>query len=194
MPVVSKFDLCSAALVAFGARRISSFDDGTAESTVAGTLYDFVVREELAKNRWNFAKSFFALNRLPAGPDHRWHFLWQLPEDCLVLHAVYAAGHPIDYEQYDGRTVATNDENPVAEYTRMLTEDQWPVYFETLIKVRLEAHFQGSLLKDPSIKDALLRAQDTPPNGAFSKARALDAQSQPPRKMPVGALVRRRRM
>jgi hypothetical protein len=190
---ISKFDLCSAAFLSFGAGRITSFDDGTAESTIAAGLYDMIVAEEISRHRWNFAKSYATLNRLVGSPAHKWAYEWQLPEDCLLLRAVYVAGQPVAYEQYKGRTVGTNDDTaPVAEYTGRLTEDQWPEYFQALIRKRLEAHFAGALLKDPGIRDKMLAEQDTSPRGFYGKARALDGQEEPPHTLPKGLLSRAR--
>ena len=191
MSSFSKFDVCSAALLAFGARRILSFDDGTAESIVAGGLYDLVVEEELARHRWNFAKKYFALNQLVGSPAHKWAYQWQLPSDCVLLRGIYANGENIAYEQYEGRTVGTNVASPIAEFTGRISEDRWPAYFMSLIKMRLEAHFVGALLKDPGTKRSMLDALDAT-GGFYNKSRALDAQEEPPHEVPKGLISRSR--
>lgn len=192
MATISKFDLCSAAFLSLGARRIASFDDGTTESIVAAGLYDMLVEQEFARHRWNFAKRYFTLNQLVVSPAHKWAYQWQLPEDCILLRAIYVDGQPASaYEQYEGRTVGTNENAPVAEYTARLSEDKWPAHFQALIRMRLEAHFVGALLKDPGTKKALLDAQDAP-GGFYNKSRALDAQEEPPHEFPKGQISRAR--
>ena len=188
MATDSKFDLCSAALVAIGAHRIATFEDGTAEATVAGSLYEMLVDHELGRHRWNFAKRVFKLNRLAEVPLHRWAYLYQLPADCILLRSVYFSGQPVAYEQYDGRRVASDALDPIAEFTGRIAEDQWPAYFMALMRMRLEAHFLGALMKDPAQKERMLAEQDSPPRGFYHKARTLDAQEQPPSKFPKGAL------
>lgn len=193
MQTLSKFDICSAALLSFGARRIASFDETTAEGIVAAGLYDTVVDGEFGRHRWNFARAWFRLNRI-AGADHgRFLYAYQLPSDCILLRAIKDAHNdPVDYETMRGRLIGTSDENPIAFYTARIPETQWPAYFVDLITQRLAAFFAGGLRKDPVLRDRMMqRIESTaPPIGAFAMAKKLDEQEQTAPVLPKGPAAR----
>lgn len=196
MATQSKFDICSAALLAFGARRIASFDETTAEAIVAAGLYDVVVDDAFGEHRWNFARSWFRLNRVAGVDGGRFSYAYQLPEDCILLRSVRSGrggdSVVIEYETMRGRMVATNAEAPIAFYTARIPEAQWPGFFTTLIIERLTAHFIGGLRKDPlAARNLLDRINSTqPPIGAFAMAKKLDAQEQTPPEIPKGPVAR----
>lgn len=190
MPTLSKFDICSAALLSFGARRIASFDESTAEGVVAAGLYDIIVGTEFGKHRWNFARADFLLNRVSGQtPADKFSYFYQLPGDCVLLrHVVGQAGAPITYETVRGRMIATSDEAPIAHYTQRVPEEQWPDFFVDLITQRCAAHFFGALRKDVAGRDRMLAAQDSPmpPVGAFIMAKKLDEQEGSAPQLPAG--------
>ena len=91
----SKFDLCSRALQRVGCKAITSFDDNTTESIVAGREYDPLLEAKLCgPPRWRFAATQYELNLIDGEPKARWSYIWQIPADCLALHAVTDA---LDY-------------------------------------------------------------------------------------------------
>ena len=52
---LTKFDICSQALIKCGADTISSFTDGTHESNVCSVMYDTIKKSLLYYTFWNFA-------------------------------------------------------------------------------------------------------------------------------------------
>lgn len=196
MPTLSKFDICSAALLSFGARRIASFDETTAEAIVAAGLYDVVVDDAFGEHRWNFARASFRLNRVPGIDAGLFSYAYQLPEDCILLRAVRASREAesakVNYETMRGRMLATDAEAPVAFYTARVPEHQWPGFFTTLITQRLAAHFIGALRKDPVAARQLLDKINSPapPIGAFIMAKKLDEQEQAPPTLEKGPIAR----
>ena len=193
MPTLSKYDICSAALLSFGARRIASFDETTAEGIVAAGLYDTVIDAEFGRHRWNFARGWFRLNRVAGADPGRFAYAYQLPSDCVLLRAVKDAhGELIDYETMRGRLIGTSAEAPIAFYTARIPEAQWPAFFVDLITRRLAAHFAGGLRKDPGLRDKMLERIDStlPPVGAFITAKKLDEQEQTPPSLPKGPAAR----
>ena len=61
---LSSIELCSSALVKLGANGISSFEDGTAESRVASSLYPLIRDALLCAHPWSFATAQARLARL----------------------------------------------------------------------------------------------------------------------------------
>lgn len=193
MATLSKFDICSAALLSFGARRIASFDETTAEGIVAAGLYDTVIDAEFGRHRWNFARGWFKLNRVAGVDPGRFTYAYKLPSDCVLLRAVKdERGEPIDYETMRGRLIGTSAEAPIAFYTARIPEVQWPAFFVDLVTQRLAAHFAGGLRKDPALRDRLLERIESPvpPIGAFPMAKKLDEQEQTAPTLPKGPAAR----
>ena len=56
-------DLCSRALVKVGAKSIASFNEATAEASIASQLYDPVLENLLASYPWRFALNQTHLGR-----------------------------------------------------------------------------------------------------------------------------------
>ena len=52
---LTKFDICSQALIKCGADTISSFNDGTHEANVCSVMYDTIKKSLLYYTFWNFA-------------------------------------------------------------------------------------------------------------------------------------------
>ena len=67
----TKIDICARALVMIGVS-ITSFTDGTTESTVASNLYEDTIKNILSSYRWRFASKQAQLSRLTDAPDHKW--------------------------------------------------------------------------------------------------------------------------
>lgn len=193
MATLSKWDICSAALLSFGARRIASFDETTAEAIVAAGLYDTVVGEAFGEHRWNFARAWFRLNRVAGVNAGRFAHAYQLPSDCVLLRCIEDGhGEKVTYETMRGRMVATDAETPIAFYTANVPVSQWPDFFVTLITQRLAAYFIGGLRKDPGMARTLLDKINSPapPIGAFIMAKKLDEQEQTPPTLPKGPVAR----
>jgi len=70
--VNSGIDVCSRALILIGADPITSFDEGTTESTVAVNMYEDVARAALVNSRWRFATNQATLNLLSDAPTGRY--------------------------------------------------------------------------------------------------------------------------
>jgi hypothetical protein len=186
----TKFDICSRALVRVKCKPIASFDDGIAESDVAGQEYGPLVEAELAAHRWRFAAKLAALNRLSETPLERWSYYFQLPDDLLMLHAVFAGGAAVPYDRYQDRVACDAAENVVAEYAYRPPENLWPAYFVEAITTRLGAVFARALARDD---DLAKRLTDECDKVLLPRARNLDSQQQTTRRLPPSRLVAARR-
>lgn len=172
-------EMCSQALVAVGAKPIATFSAPSAGSIVSAHLYETIVERELSDHRWRFACRTTQLPMVGADPGHVFHNTFQLPAECLNVRAITdEAGDHVSYEVGEGKRILTDCPAVWAQYTRRVHEDDWPVYFRTLVLSRLEAHFIGALRKDIALRERMLAAQDST-GGIRGRARAMDAQEQP---------------
>lgn len=139
----SNIDICARALVMIGAAPITSFSDGTTESTVAANLYEDTVRDLISRYRWRFAAGQAQLSRRTDAPDAKWDAAYQLPADLLLLHDVTVNGNVIEYDRYQDMIYCNADEADLvyADYTFRAVEDLWPPYFTTAVELTMASIF-----------------------------------------------------
>ena len=80
---LSGIALASRALLKLGAGTIASFDEGTAESEIAGNLYPSLRDALISAHPWSFATAQAVLPKLAAEPVADFAFAFQLPSDFL---------------------------------------------------------------------------------------------------------------
>lgn len=174
-------DISSRALILIGANPITSFEESSTEALVAVNMYEDVARASLVNSRWRFATNQAVLNLLTAKPTGRYENAYQLPSDCLMVHAVTAGISPIEYQIYGSKVFAdtsTSDEI-VADYSFRATEEHWPSYFTLAVEYSLAVVFATSIARDSTLA-GVMQAQA---ERAMAKARSLDSQQQTARKL-----------
>ena len=187
----TNIDICARALIMIGAQPISSFSDGTTESTVAGNLYEDTVRDLLARHRWRFASRQQQLSRLTTAPLDSWDAAYQLPADTLILHDVTVNGYNVIYDRYQNYVYCNADESDevFANYTYRVDEDLWPPYFVMLVTLYLASIFAYSIANKTEVADYL----DRKALRHLAMARNVDSQGQTTRKMDMSLFTRTRR-
>ena len=79
-----------------GAKAISSFNDGTDESSTCDRLYPDIRDSLLVQYPWSFTMKKVKLARLVTTPNSVWRYEYQLPGDRLTSpRAVYNRGTPL---------------------------------------------------------------------------------------------------
>lgn len=189
--VNSGIDVCSRALILIGADPITSFDEGTTESTVAVNMYEDVARAALVNSRWRFATNQATLNLLSDAPTGRYDRAYQLPSDLLMLHAVTVEDLQIEYQMYGDKVFADSDTSDVlvADYTFRAEETSWPSYFTIAVEYSLAIVFATSIARDSTLASLMSSQAQT----AMSKARTLDSQQQTARKLVTSRFITERR-
>jgi len=87
--------ICSDALLLIGAKAISSFNDGTDESSVCDRLYPDIRDSVLVTYPWSFGMKKVQLAQLITTPNSVWRYEYQLPGDKLANpRAVYNSANP----------------------------------------------------------------------------------------------------
>lgn len=137
--------ICSDALLLLGAKAISSFNDGTDESSACDRLYPDVRDSTLVMYPWSFSLKKIGLSRLITTPTTYWRYEYQLPGDRLANpRAVYPSANPgstisKDWE-IQGDKLLTNLETVFIDYQYSVPEYAMPQYFVQLLKYMMAWH------------------------------------------------------
>lgn len=188
---VTNIDICSRALILIGANPITSFSDGTTESTVAVNLYEDTVRDLLSRCRWRFASGQSQLPRRTDAPSAKWDAAYQLPGDLLVLHDVTINDEVIDYDRYQNLVYCDADEadSVFIDYTFRAIEDLWPPYFTMAVELTLASTFAYSVANQIQTADYMEKKALR----QLALARNIDSQAQTTRKLDLSRFERARR-
>ncbi|OAN50694.1 hypothetical protein [Magnetospirillum moscoviense] len=173
---LSAIALCSRALLKIGSGTIASFDEGTAESEVAGNLYPSVRDGLLSSHNWTFATGQVSLARLVASPVADFDNAFQLPADFLrALSAGVDRGRGLTYRILADR-LHTNADDVVMTYVYRPDEINFPPFFDQALIARLAAEFCIPLTESTSRAQFLFgQAEDE-----FRRAKSIDAQQHSP--------------
>ena len=169
--------LCSRALIRLGANAITSFNDGTAESEIAGALYAPVRDAVLSAYPWTFAHAQNQLTKLSEVPEADYANAFQLPND--YLRAISAGqsirGRGVNYRIARG-TLQSNTDEVVLTYIYRPEEEEFPPFFDMALISRLAAEFSIPVTESTSRTQALYSLAEQ----EFQKARQIDAQQDSP--------------
>lgn len=174
---LSNVALCSRALIRIGCEPISSFEDGTAESEIAGALYGPARNALLSAYGWSFAMGQVALERLEDAPLADYQYAYALPNDFLraLSAGTGTRGRGLDYRI--ARNVLHSDaESVVLTYIFLPDESEFPPFFDAALILRLAAEFCIPLTEGTSRAETLYQMAD----GEFRKAKQIDAQQDSP--------------
>ena len=183
---LSDIGLSSRALIKIGAQAISSFEDGTAESEIAGALYEQVRDSLLSAYAWSFATGQVELAQLTEGPTADYTYAYELPTDFLrALSAGNASrGRGLNYRILSG-ALHTNAAEVILTYIYRPEEESFPPYFDSVLIAHLAAEFCIPVTENTSRSDSLYnRAQEE-----FKRARQIDAQQDTPGRIEDYTLI-----
>ena len=137
--------ICSDALILLGAKAISSFNDGTDESSVCDRLYPDIRDSTLMMYPWSFSMKKIALAQLITTPTSYWKYEYQLPGDRLgsphsVRDTAAVGGNiSVDWE-IQGDKLLTNLDAVYIDYQYQTPEYAMPQYFVQLLKYMIAWH------------------------------------------------------
>lgn len=186
---LSDIALCSRALIRLGAAPVASFDDGTAESEIAGALFGPVRDALLSAYGWSFATGQAALNSLETPPVADYQNAFQLPADFLRALSAGAGGRGRGLNYRLSRNVLhTNAETVTLTYIFRPEEEEFPPYFDAVLIARLSAEFCIPLTENTSRAETLYRLAEQ----EFQRARQIDAQQDSPMQIEDFSLIKAR--
>ncbi len=183
---LSDVALCARALIRIGAAPITGFDDGTAESEIAGALYGSTRDALLSAYPWTFASGQVALTQLETPPLADYGFAFGLPND--FLRAISAGsgtkGRGLNYRIAQG-ALHTNASAVVLTYVYRPDESEFPPYFDQALIARLSAEFTIPITENTSRAEAYFRLAES----EYERARQIDAQQDTPNKIENFSLI-----
>lgn len=146
MATATDISLCSTALVALGAKAISSFTDGTDRSKLCGTLYPIVKNDILSRYDWKFTIKKKQLSRLTESPVSQWTYKFQIPSDALtgapiaLFTTSQAGAPPLLRFEVKAEGIYCDETALFMDYQVNNTDEaNWPPYFQNLIVQAMRA-------------------------------------------------------
>ncbi len=184
--MLNDIGLCSRALIKIGAKPITSFMDGSAESEIANLLYGPARDAVLSSYAWSFATKQIALTKLEAPPVADYQYAYQLPNDFLRALSAGNGGRGRGLNFRICRdTLQTNAEEVILTYIYRAAEEECPPYFDTAVIARLSAEFCIPLTENTSRADVIIKLAEQ----EFAKARQIDAQQDTPNRLEDFSLI-----
>lgn len=171
--MASKIDLISNALILVGDTTINDLTGSERRKVVARNLYDNIVRNELTKHRWGFARRKGQLSLISTDPiDSEWSKAYELPADLLALIKL----HPIsDYQVYGSQIYCNYEQSLYCDYIYDCPESEWPVYFSKMIEYALARDFSTSIRDSSTLRIEMAAEYEN----ASRMARYTDSQQYP---------------
>ncbi len=183
---LSDVGLCARALIKIGALPITSFNDGTAESEIAGALFSQIRDALLSAYPWNFATAQISLNQLSEAPLADYGYAYQLPNDFLRALSVGANGHGRGLQyRIMGGALHTNAPEITLSYIYQPDEESFPPFFDQALIVRLAAEFTIPVTENTSRSESMFASAER----EFKRARQIDAQQDTPNRIDDFNLV-----
>lgn len=178
--------LCARALIRIGAAPITSFDDGTAESEIAGALYPTIRDSLLSSYAWSFATGQLALTQLSEAPLADYTYAYQLPNDYLraLSAGTGTRGRGLSYRISRG-ALHTDASSVMLTYIFRPEEEEFPPYFDAALIARLSAEFTIPVTESTSRAQAHFQLAES----ELKQARQIDAQQDTPGRIEDFTLV-----
>ncbi len=184
---LSDIGLSSRALIKIGASPITSFNDSTAESEIAGALFPQIRDALLSAYAWSFATGQIALDQLQTAPIADYQYAYQLPNDFLRALSAGSGtrGRGLNYRITAG-ALHTDAPDVVLTYIYRPEEEVFPPYFDQALIARLAAEFTIPVTENTSRSETMLSIAER----EFQRARQIDAQQDTPNKIEDFTLVK----
>lgn len=183
---LSDVALASRALIRLGAAPLSSFNDGTAESEIAGALYAPLRDALLSAYSWSFAMGQVMLAKRDTPPAADYNNAFQLPLDFLRAMSAGTGGRGRGLNfRIAGGALHTNAESVLLTYIYRPEEETFPPYFDQALIARLAAEFTIPVTENTSRAEAMYRMAER----EFERARQIDAQQDSPGRIEDFSLI-----
>jgi hypothetical protein len=186
---LSDIALCSRALIRIGAAPITSFDDGTAQSEIAGALFGPIRDALLSSYGWTFASGQVPLPQLSIPPPADYNHAFQLPDDFLRALSAGTAGRGrgLNY-RISGNTLQTDADAVLLTYIFRPVEEAFPPYFDFVLIARLSAEFCIPVTENTERANSLYKLAEL----EFARAKQIDSQQDTPGRIDDFSLINAR--
>jgi hypothetical protein len=186
---LSDVALASRALIRIGAAPITSFEEGTAESDIAGAIFGPARDALLSAYSWSFATGQIKLPRLDVAPVADYTNAFQLPNDFLRALSVGTGGRGrgISYRIARG-AIHTHAQEIVLSYIFRPESEEFPPYFDAAFIARLAAELTIPITESTSRAETMFRLAEL----EYERARQIDAQQDTPGRIEDFSLINAR--
>jgi hypothetical protein len=175
----SVVDICNSALQRVGAATILSISDNSPEARACSVAYDSNRRDELRKQKWNFAKKRVVLAPDATAPAFDYTYAFTMPSDCLRV--LRPPTPDLDW-QIEGRQILTNWSNVLnLKYIADITDATiFDPAFYNVVAAALALDLVEKLTQSNTKKAALVKDYDD----AVMSARRVNAFEAGPEDAP----------
>lgn len=151
---------------------VNTIDGGGPLAVDAEKFYGLLVTAELGSNRWRFSQTFQQISIFTTlAPSFAgWLYECQIPEDCIMLQAVYPN---CDYTVLGGRILTRSNQTITVVYSHSVPVSKWPPTFAIYMVYALAAMLGMSITNS----DRMLARIDKGLKEWQSRALFSDAQS-----------------
>jgi len=177
----SSIELCSRALNKIGANPITSFNDGTVEAEVCGSLYSTLKQKLLCLYNWSFAIKVAQLTVVEGVQRYDFSYAYALPVDFLRAIKITSEGK----YKIAGSYLFSNEENVELEYIADVLETQFSPMFISAFIYLMAAELSISFLNDTSRYSLFYRLF----NNEIKEAKSIDSMQQMNKKIRNFSLV-----
>jgi hypothetical protein len=165
--------LISNALILIGDTTINTLTGNSRAQVVASALYSNIVKAELSRHRWGFARRKAQLSLTTDTPiDNDYRSIYQLPTDMITLVKINPL---VDYQIYGDKLYTNISSTLYCDYILDVAETEWPFYFSKMIEYALARDFATSIRDSSSINQDMTNKYLT----ASANAMAVDSQQHP---------------
>ncbi len=190
--VQTDLDVCNLAITRMGGETIDELGEDTPVGAYSATAYPHKKAWLLGKYRWVFATAIAPLSKITPTPANcPLSYMYARPGDIVgSINAFRSSAQqdapPVRALQ-NGSGVASDAPAVFGEYTRLVAEADWPVWFTELVVVSYAADL-ARLAQNHDLAAALQsQAFGTPSadgdGGLFLQAKQEDARNAPPRQL-----------
>ena len=184
----SDVDLCSRALMLLGADPISSLAEETDNARLCASVYPALRNNHLSTYPWLFAQKRAELTRTSEEPIG-WRYAFVLPSDRASHGAFAAYQSAAQYEpafadwQIAGNRLLANVDRVWVDYTRVVSEADFPPYFESFLVAALNSMIAFAVTDQQNTAAYWQReafgASDDHSGGLLAAAQVADSQQHP---------------
>lgn len=174
--MATDISICTSALFLIGAEGINSFTDETREARLCASLYETTRDELLQSHPWLFTKQQIDLARTTSTPTLDYKYEYQIPSGTLKIFRKDQLRN--DYEIYQDKLFTDDD---AVTIIRQIDpgEENYPAYFVRLLEYSMASVLAAGLGQDETTSTMFNKMK----NEQMRKARGIDSQNQPNRKI-----------
>lgn len=196
--MVSKFEICSTALVELGEDTISSFTANTAPSKICNQIYPQYIKYLLSLHPWKFTLKKIQLARLTTNPINEWSYAYQMPSDMLIMRALFNSDQTsilpqTNFEIFEDK-IFTDETIVYIDYQFQPDESNFPPFFTEFVIAAMSAKLAMPITDDRNIEQlksvkAFGSPSDNMNGGQFGASKKLDSLQDPSQAIRADTLV-----